>query len=307
MNALKRLAQVLAGFFLIVAMPLTPRAEEITVVESGAFYPEGALWYQNRLYYAEMTRERIVVRNGAKSTTFWRRAGCGPTSIAGVPGGFVVACHDERAVARVSAKGRTVSIIARDARGQPVGNPNDMIADSKGGVYFSSSGIFALSAPATGRVYYLPPAGPPRQVAGNIRYSNGVVLSPDRRMLYVSAHLGRRVLRFKIGPNGGLSRREVFVRLDALTRGAKGADPLAGPDGLVFDRRGNLYIAEYGAGRILVVAPDRSLRKIIPVGNRYVTNLDFGPRGNTLYVTAPASNTVWPYRGAVLRFDDPLR
>ncbi len=83
------------------------------VIEPGAFYPEGALWYRNRLYYAEMTRERIVVRNGAKSATFWRRAGCGPTSIAGLPGGFVVACHDERAVARVSAEGRTVSIIAR--------------------------------------------------------------------------------------------------------------------------------------------------------------------------------------------------
>ncbi len=291
---------------LIAAMPLSPRAESVTI-EPSAHYPEGPLWHRGRLYYAEMTGERITVWDGRSMRRFWRRAGCGPTSIAPASGGFVVACHAERVLARVSAGGKTISIIAKDAHGRPIGNPNDSIADAKGGVYFTASGAFIASAPATGRVYYLPPLGPPREVAGNIGYANGIVLSPDRRTLYVSAHIGRQVLRFGIGPRGRLNRREVFVRLDRLAPAAKGADRLAGPDGLAFDKQGNLYIAEYGAGRILVVGPDRRLRKIIAVANRYVTNLEFGPRGKTLYVTAPASNEVWPYRGAVLRIDNPLR
>ncbi|MCZ6860937.1 MAG: SMP-30/gluconolactonase/LRE family protein, partial [Alphaproteobacteria bacterium] len=249
---------------------------------------------------------RIVARKDGKSSTFWQQPGCGPTSIAYAPGGFVVACHYSRVLVRISAEGKTQSIITKDARGRPIGNANDSIADAKGGVYFTSSGVFIASAPATGRVYYLPPSGLPRIVAGDIHYANGVVLSPDRRYLFVSAHIGRRILRFEIGPEGRLSRRKVFVSLDRLTHGAKGAHRLAGPDGLAFDKQGNLYIAEYGAGRILVVASDRRLHRIISIKNRFVTNLEFGPRGR-LYVTAPASNRVWPYKGVVLRIDDPLR
>lgn len=283
-----------------------PGALQAEIIEPNAHYPEGPLWHRDRLYYAEMSHDRIAVRKGGKSLTFWRRKGCGPTSIAAVPGGFVVACHISRVLARISDGGKTVSIVAEDARGWPIGNPNDMIADGRGGVYFTSSGLFLAAAPAMGRVYFLPPKGPPRQVAGTIRYANGVVLSPDRRHLFVSAHIARRVLRFEIGPKGRLSRREVFVSLDRLTPAAKGAHRLAGPDGLAFDGQGNLYIAEYGAGRILVVGPDRRLLRIIPVKNRFVTNLEFGPDGKSLYVTAPASNRVWPYRGVVLRIDDPL-
>lgn len=287
----------------VAAMPPGLQAE---IVEPDAHYPEGPLWHGGRLYYAEMSRHRIVVRENGKSGTLWRRPGCGPTSIAPAPGGFVVACHFEQVLARLGTKGGTVSIIARDAKGRPIGNPNDAIADGKGGVYFTASGAFIASAPATGRVYYLPPSGPPREVAGKIRYANGVVLSPGRRYLLVAAHIGRQILRFKIGPRGRLSRRQVFVHLDRLAPAAKDAYRLAGPDGLAFDKPGNLYIAEYGAGRILVVGPDRRLRKIIALGNRFVTNVEFGPRGR-LYVTAPASNRLWPYRGVVLRIDNPLR
>ena len=290
-------------FALIAAAPHTARTETVTLV-SEAYYPEGPLWHEGKLYYAEMTRDRIVVREGTNVRTFWRRKGCGPTSIAPIPGGFVVACHIERVLARIGTKGKTIGIVTKEARGRSIGNPNDSIADGNGGVYFTSSGLFIASAPATGRVFYLPPSGPPREVADNIHYGNGVVLSPNRRHLYVSAHIGRRVLRFEIGPKGRLSHRRVHVRLKAR---AAHADRLAGPDGLAFDRHGNLFLAEYGAGRILVFAADRRLHRIITLKNRYVTNLEFGPRGKSLYVTAPASNSVWPYKGAVLRIDDPLR
>ncbi len=294
------------GMSICALVALVPLGLHAEIIEADAHYPEGPLWHGGRLYYAEMSRHRIVVREDGKAATLWRRPGCGPTSMAPVPGGFIVACHAERVLARIGARGGTVSILARDARGRPIGNPNDAVADGQGGVYFTSSGAFIAAAPATGLVYYLPPSGPPREVAGAIRYANGIVLSPDRRSLFVSAHIGRQVLRFEIGPHGRLSRRRVFVRLDNLTRAAKRADPLAGPDGLAFDKLGNLYIAEYGAGRILVVGPDRRLRKIIAVKNRFVTNVEFGPRGS-LYVTAAASNRRWPYKGVVLRIDNPLR
>ena len=68
---------IYAAFAFILAVPLSPQAETV-VVEPDANYPEGPLWYQGRLYFAEMTRDRIVVHKGAERGTFWRREGCGP-------------------------------------------------------------------------------------------------------------------------------------------------------------------------------------------------------------------------------------
>ena len=54
------------------------------------------------------------------------------------------------------------------------GRPNDIAADSKGGVYFTQ-----------GCVYYAKPDGKITAVGDNLR-TNGIVLSPDDKTLYVT-------------------------------------------------------------------------------------------------------------------------
>ena len=151
------------------------------------------------------------------------------------------------------------------------------------------------------------PGGAPRRVAANIHYANGVVVGVRRQYLYVSAHLARQVLRFRIARDGTLTGRETWLRLDTVTKPAAGAGPLAGPDGLAFDGTGNLFIAEYGAGRVLVIGPDKRIKKLIAVPNRYVTSVEFGTDKRTLYITAPADIETHPYKGAVYKLAEPLR
>ena len=75
------------------------------------------------------------------------------------------------------------------------------------------------------------------------------------------------MLAFDIADDGSLSDRRTFVALDDLV----GADPErsweVGPDGLNVDRDGNLMIAEYGAGRLLVVDKDGRLVATIQCRN----------------------------------------
>jgi sugar lactone lactonase YvrE len=275
-----------------------------------AFYPEGPLWHGGKLYFAEMTRDRIADWNGGTPHTFWAQRGCGMTSIAPAPGGlFLVTCHLGRAVVwvrEIGHRGRLAVLHTTGAAGEPVGNANDSAADGRGGVYFSSSGKFAVAAAATGAVYHIVPGGAPRRVASKIHYANGVVVGPQGRHLYVSAHLTRQILRFRIARDGSLTERETWLRLVDVVKREPGAGPLAGPDGLAFDGKGNLFIAEYGAGRVLVIAPDKRLRKIITVPNRFVTSVEFGPDKRTLYITAPSNIKRWPYKGAVYKLAKPL-
>ena len=65
-------------------------------------------------------------------------------------------------------------------------------------------------------------------------------------------------------------------------------------------------VPEYGAARILVLSPEGRLLHALPVPDKYVTNVALDDRQRTLYITAPASNSLPPYRGSVWRIAVPL-
>ena len=276
-------------------------------VNPSSHYPEGPVVVGDALYYAEMGSDRVMRWDGVANTQIWTSAGCWPTSVATAPAGtLTVLCHRLGRVAVIRPTGETVSIIDRDFDGNPFVTPNASIADGKGGVYFSSSGDFAPLADATGAVLYLDSLGRLRRVTEGIHYANGVALSPDGAHLYVSEHLSRRVLLYDVAADGMLSGKRVFIALDDLV----GADPArnwdVGPDGLATDNAGNLFVAEYGGGRILIVSPAGKLLGTIPVPETYVTAMAFTADQSTLFVTAPAARSP-AVPGKVYRLANPLR
>ena len=214
------------------------------------------------------------------------------------------------AIARRSSRGfhraaRSSTSSTATCDGHAFSNPNAAVSDGKGGVYFSSSGSFAPGARATGAVLHVDASGTLRRLAEGIHYANGVAVTPDGSTLYVSEHLGRRVMAFEIADDGSLSGARTFVALDDLV----GRDPErsweVGPDGLNVDRDGNLVIAEYGAGRLLVVDKDGRLIATIPVPERYVTASAFNAEQTRLFITAPAS-LISPNSGAVYSTAYPI-
>lgn len=282
---------VLAAALIVAPAMAASAVDAPTVVDPEAYYPEGPLALADGSFlYTEMGRDRVVKWDGRTKALVWSRSGCGPTGIARSPdGGIVVLCHFIDAIARVAPGGDTLALIGADATGRKFTNPNATANDGKGGVYFSSSGLFAPGAPATGAILYLDPKGVLHRVADDIHYANGVAVSRDGTRLYVSEHLSRRVLVFRIGEDGSLSDRQTFVALDDLL----GVDPArsweVGPDGLATDSVGNLYIAEYGGGHYLIVDPAGKLITIVEVPERYTTGVALSPDESHLFLTAPAA------------------
>jgi len=263
---------------------------DLVVVNASSAYPEGPSVVNGVLYYAEMGNDRILRFDGARNAQVWSREGCGPTSV--VPrgdGSMVVLCHREEVVLRIATDGDTLEVIHHDAAGESFRNPNAAASDRRGGVYFSSSGSFAPSAAATGAILYLDAEGRLTRVAEGIHYANGVAVSPDGKTLYASEHLERRVLAFAITDDGTLSERRIFVALDALVAPDPERSWEVGPDGLTVDAEGNLIVAEYGGGRLLVVDRDGRLTATVPVPEHYVTSSALSEDRRTLFITAPAS------------------
>ncbi len=277
-------------------------------INPAALYPEGPIWLDGALYYAEMTADRVTRWDGTDNRTFWHAEGCGPTALAPLGADrLLVLCHLSAGLAVLDRGAKLERVIERDQSGRRLTSPNDTIADGRGGAYFSDAGVFWRQAPATGRIYHLTAAGEVVPVAAGLRYANGLVLDRAGQRLFVSEHLGRKVWVFQITSDGSLGSRQLFFDLNRVAAVPRFRDDHAGPDGLELDRAGNLYICEYGAGRVLLVDPAGHLSEIVQVPLPYLTNIALTPDERELYVTAAETNRERPYPGAVYRITNPLK
>lgn len=169
----------------------------------------------------------------------------------------------------------TVSILAPERRllansfanGAPLGRLNDVIADGKGGAYFTVGGA-----------YYVNAEGVMSTVADQNIRSNGIMLSPDGRTLYVTNNT--EVLAFDVRPDGTTQNRRVFG-------GLNGDD---GGDGMAVDAAGRLYVT--GNAGVHVLSQTGLHMGLIPTPRRPITLAFSGPDKRMLYV--PQTGAVGP-------------
>ena len=160
---------------------------------------------------------------------------------------------------------------------------NDLTFDSGGNLYFTDQGQTGLHDP-TGRVYRLSPQGKLDMLLGNCPSPNGLVLSPDEKVLYVAMTRANCVWRVPLQADGSISKVGQFF----TTYGP------SGPDGLTIDIAGRLYVANPGLGRAWVLnhRAEPEVVLLSPEGAS-LTNLCFGGADmKTLFMTESVSGTV---------------
>ncbi len=168
-------------------------------------------------------------------------------------------------------------IIADNYQGKPFGRPNDILADKKGGVYFTD--------PTGTAVYYVPPGGTIMRVADDVGRPNGLMLSRDEKVLYINDTGGINLYALDIQPDGRLTNRRVFATYVGRTAASTPAAPVSAADGLTIDDDGRFYsLTEAG---IEVISPTGQALGVIPLWciTRRCQNLSFGgPDKRTLYI-----------------------
>ena len=175
-------------------------------------------------------------------------------------------------------------IVADNFEGKPFGRPNDIVADKKGGLYFTDPpGNPQGGVPSA--VYYVPPGGKAIRVTDQAGRPNGLQLTSDEKILYVNDTGGIHVYAFDVQADGRLANRRIFATYAGRTTASTPAVPVSAADGLTLDNQGRLYaLTEAG---IEVVSPEGNSLGIIPVWciTRRCQNLGFGgPDKRTLYI-----------------------
>jgi gluconolactonase len=167
-------------------------------------------------------------------------------------------------------------IADRFADGTTLGRINDLAADGHGGAYYTQGGLF--HARADGTVDTIAAGGNPQQ--GGL-FTNGLVLSPDGKTLYVTNRL--TMLAFDVAADGGLSNRRDFATLQGEPQGSFGGD------GLTVDSDGRLYVT--GGAGVYVFDKAGTQLGIIPTPRRSITLAFAGADRKTLYIGTLGANT----------------
>ena len=204
-------------------------------------------------------------QQGATCCRPWRRyqLHSGGSQVPSRP--FSAACQELPAVGILWPERRTLANSFKD--GRPLGRVNDVMADGKGGAYFTAGGAYHVSAEGVVSIV----------ADQNIR-SNGIMLSPDGKTLYVTNNTV--VLAFDVHPDGTAANRRDFGSLD-------GDD---GGDGMAVDSAGRLYVT--GNAGVHVLSPEGKHLGMMPTPRRPITLAFSGPDKKTLYV--PMMGAVGP-------------
>ncbi len=303
----------------------------VEILCEGLQFPEGPIALDNGdLLFVEIAAGKLsrLSKDGRHSTA--AELGGGPNGAAIGPDGAIYVCnnggikfHREPGhmrtlgiadnysggrIERVDLRTGKVDRLYASCDGHDLNGPNDIVFDAHGGFYFTDLGKTRARYRDRGAVYYaLPDGSKIRELVYGLTSPNGIGLSPDGDVLYVTETEPGRLWKWRIeapgkleklpypSPNGGM-----------LVHGAGGYQRF---DSLAVEANGHVCLATLGHGGVTVVQPQDGFWLHVPMPDSHTTNICFG--GDDLrdaYVTLSSGGRLgrirWPRPGLRLNFAD---
>jgi len=191
--------------------------------------------------------------------------------------GNLLACADLNNELWLIDREGNVTVLVKDYKGKKLNGPNDLWIDPKGGIYFTDP---FYRRPYWNRgpmeqdgqhVYYLTPDRKELiRVTTDLVQPNGIIGTPDGKLLYVADIGAKKTYVYHINADGTLSNKKLFCSM--------------GSDGMTIDNQGNVYLTGKG---VTVFNPDGEKIEQIDVPAGWTANVTFGGKDrHILFITA---------------------
>lgn len=273
-------------------------------VATGFSFTEGPLWHNGKLWFSDVTGDKLrVVNRGGDVTELLANSGGLPNPPRGAnigsnglapdrDGRVLMAQMGARRIVHVDEEG-TVTPFIGDYRGKRLNSPNDLVYGADGALWFTDPPFGLFNGMNDDPAKELPYNAVFRYADGeltpaitDLKLPNGIGLSPDGATLYVSDYADSSIYAWTVDEGGALSGKRKIITLSS--------DEEGGADGLKVDRFGNLWAT--GPGGIWIVSSQGKLLGRIHMPE-VAANVAFGEGGDALWITASTSIYRVPIKG----------
>jgi gluconolactonase len=228
------LAQQPDGIAGVLAPGATPE-----LVQEGFVFTEGPVGTADGgLYFSDIRVSKVFYLDAGGKISLVRENTNGANGLALTrEGELLFAEGDGKRISRRNKDG-SITTVTDGPPGVPLLAPNDLIVDSKGGIYFTDPGPRPVVPGRPTYVYYLPSgAKQPILLDGSVARPNGLTLTSDGKTLIVDDTLNPTVFAYDVQPDGSVKNKRSFTQLRDIPSGSE-----SGADGVAIDRDDRVYI-----------------------------------------------------------------
>ena len=275
-TAVPTLAQAPGGIPGVLAPGAVPE-----LVQEGFVFTEGPVGTADGgLYFSDIRVSKTFYLDAGGRISLVRENTNGANGLALTRDGeLLFAEGDGKRISRRNKDG-SITTVTEGPPGVPLLAPNDLLVDSKGGIYFTDPGPRPVVPGRPTYLYYLPfGAGQPILLDGSVARPNGLTLTGDGKTLIVDDTLNPTAFAYDVQPDGSVKNKRAFTQLRDIPAGAE-----SGADGIAIDRDDRVYITTVTG--VQVFDAKGAYLGTIKVARQPANAAFAGADKQTLYVTA---------------------
>jgi sugar lactone lactonase YvrE len=260
---------------------------ELTTVLTGVDFGEGPRWHEGRLWFSDFYRGGVYTLDGEGNEELQLQLDDRPSGLGWMPDGtMLVVSMVNRCVLAVGVDGRTRT--HADLSGLAAGFCNDMVVAADGTAYVGNFGFDSERGAefATAALIRVSPEGEVSEVAADLMFPNGAVITPDGSTLIVGETYGSQYTAWDIAGDGTLSNRRLWAKVEG-----------SAPDGCCLDADGGIWMADFIGGRVARVVEGGEITDEIATGEHAVACMLGGDDRRTLYILRSPSSDPRVLRG----------
>ncbi len=253
---------------------------KVEVLSEGYSFTEGpATDREGNVFFTDQPNDRIVKFNAADgSFSDWLKPAGRSNGTYFDKEGNLLTCADEKNELWSISPAKIVTVLISDFGGKLLNGPNDLWIRPDGNLYFTDPRYArdywkrdkASQQPGEYVYFFDVKSKKVTSVITDLKQPNGIVGTPDGKMLYVADIGAGKTYSYTIHPDGAVDNKTLFCEM--------------GSDGMTLDADGNVYLTGKG-----VTIFDKTGRKLtnIPIPEPWTGNVKFGGKDRQLlFITA---------------------
>ena len=238
---------------------------DIHALVTGRSFLEGPRWHDGALYVSDMHGDAVlrVSEDGEVSTVveLEQPSGLGWLS----DGSMLISSMARRSVMRFDGSDLAVHADLSPFASHEI---NDLCVVGQFGYDYAGG-----DKPVAAALLRVDPDGSACEVADDLRFANGMVITADGSTLLVAESFGRRITGFDLASDGSLDNRRVWAELEDF------------PDGIAIDEDDGVWVASPAFDRFVRVIAGGELTATIDTPGRHAIACEVGGAdGRTLFM-----------------------